>query len=560
MASSTSIVYISLAAASIVVKHVSGHATLVSPDPRGQDGNLWYQVGCQIGCNCSGTSSKQLYVTPASFGCTRPMEPTNNNPLTRSWNVNNLSPEGDYAKYNPWRAPGHAVPISGCGVASGFMVGGFERFKGGEKTFYQSAVPTGYKAGEVGTNVPAGVSTKWTAGGTADISFAIDVNHGGGYQYRLCPKSAGVATESCFQQNPLSFATGNHTIHYSDGSRSDFLIPAVDVTEGVNPTGSAWRRFPVPACNCDLGAGCSTGSKGSSNKAYEAGAAESGCPTGLQYPKSWDEGYGYYGPGPEKKSTDGGKTDKGKASTAKKSDSSGTSKTDSACLQYQQDKVKCGNDAKCKFTDFGDKGWWCYGANSTAGKKRRLPAIDEEDEHDDGHEHRMLAVGDGTYRCSNCGYIYDPSKHAGKSLADQPSTWKCPTCSSPKSVFKPASEYMDELGTKPANGYRWHIVDKVVVPNTPGDYVLSWRWDCEQTPQIWTNCADISIVPEATSPQVSGGSSTGTSPQTGNSTNATPATSGSISDSSGGTSHCRSHQSLFLGALFAVLSLKLQLF
>jgi len=43
-------------------------------------------------------------------------------------------------------------------------------------------------------------------------------------------------------------------------------------------------------------------------------------------------------------------------------------------------------------------------------------------------------------------------------------------------------------------GYLWHIVDKVVVPEKEGEYVLSWRLDCEQTPQIWTNCADIRIV------------------------------------------------------------------
>ena len=28
----------------------------------------------------------------------------------------------------------------------------------------------------------------------------------------------------------------------------------------------------------------------------------------------------------------------------------------------------------------------------------------------------------------------------------------------------------------------------------PGEYVLSFRWDCEQTPQIWNGCSDITIV------------------------------------------------------------------
>ncbi len=40
----------------------------------------------------------------------------------------------------------------------------------------------------------------------------------------------------------------------------------------------------------------------------------------------------------------------------------------------------------------------------------------------------------------------------------------------------------------------YSIVDLVVVPDVePGNYLLSWRWDCEQTTQIWQNCADVRI-------------------------------------------------------------------
>ena len=31
----------------------------------------------------------------------------------------------------------------------------------------------------------------------------------------------------------------------------------------------------------------------------------------------------------------------------------------------------------------------------------------------------------------------------------------------------------------------------------PGEYVLSFRWDCEQTPQIWAGCSDIISAPHA---------------------------------------------------------------
>jgi hypothetical protein len=28
---------------------------------------------------------------------------------------------------------------------------------------------------------------------------------------------------------------------------------------------------------------------------------------------------------------------------------------------------------------------------------------------------------------------------------------------------------------------------------TPGKYVLGWRYDCEATAQVWSNCADVTL-------------------------------------------------------------------
>jgi hypothetical protein len=43
--------------------------------------------------------------------------------------------------------------------------------------------------------------------------------------------------------------------------------------------------------------------------------------------------------------------------------------------------------------------------------------------------------------------------------------------------------------------YRWKVVDELKVPEgLNGDYVVSWRWDSEQTPQVWTQCAIVTIV------------------------------------------------------------------
>ena len=45
-------------------------------------------------------------------------------------------------------------------------------------------------------------------------------------------------------------------------------------------------------------------------------------------------------------------------------------------------------------------------------------------------------------------------------------------------------------------GWDWSLMDRVKVPESlqPGSYLLSWRWDAEQSAQVWQNCADIQVV------------------------------------------------------------------
>jgi len=51
------------------------------------------------------------------------------------------------------------------------------------------------------------------------------------------------------------------------------------------------------------------------------------------------------------------------------------------------------------------------------------------------------------------------------------------------------SEYWEEK-------FNFEIIDEVILPEDleAGDYVMSFRWDCEQTPQVWTQCADITVT------------------------------------------------------------------
>ena len=39
------------------------------------------------------------------------------------------------------------------------------------------------------------------------------------------------------------------------------------------------------------------------------------------------------------------------------------------------------------------------------------------------------------------------------------------------------------------------IVDRLQIPAglAPGRYVLQWRWDCEESDQVWASCSDVTI-------------------------------------------------------------------
>jgi len=80
----------------------------------------------------------------------------------------------------------------------------------------------------------------------------------------------------------------------------------------------------------------------------------------------------------------------------------------------------------------------------------------------------------------------------------------CPRCDAP--------QFENELSKAGFWGYGGHgkgnspafkevlenyeIVDNVRVPEgLDGDYVLSWRWDSEQTAQVWTQCSVVTIEP-----------------------------------------------------------------
>lgn len=229
-------------------------------------------------------TGKSLYPDPHCTKAEGLIEPTNNDPETRSWDPLGQSRCGDFTKYNPWRAPGKAPVMDSCGIASGYANPGS-----------YATTPQGYRANTKGSEVlPEQAPTYWKAGGTAEVGWGLSAQHGGGYSYRLCQKGSNL-NEDCFQRNVLTFASQNSTMHFNDNSHADIKVPTATY---IGEAGDQWRRNPVPGCNCDVGEGCggknfleNTGScSGVDSTAYsQHGSPTSACPTGTQFEAHFDE-------------------------------------------------------------------------------------------------------------------------------------------------------------------------------------------------------------------------------------------------------------------------------
>jgi len=152
----------------------------------------------------------------------------------------------------------------------------------------------GYQVGALGSQVlPSTAATYWKAGGTAQVGWGLSAQHGGGYSYRLCPKSQfgsdPQAIERCFQSNHLTFTNSSSTIHFDDNSHADITISGKIYTP---EDGRQWKLNPIPGCACDNGLSCGSKSdslRGSSCTYPEAstythkGSSTPACPTGTMF-------------------------------------------------------------------------------------------------------------------------------------------------------------------------------------------------------------------------------------------------------------------------------------
>jgi len=250
-----------------------------------------------------------------------------------------------------------------------------------------------------GMDLPATDATEWTLGDTVEVAFAMLANHGGGYSYRLCPKTSKIS-EECFQQNVLRFHGDASWLHYAeifpdnrDLSGKTLELPRVSIPrhiapmDSVHPKGSQWARNPIPSCwYCD----------------------QSEC--GGLLPNLTDP------------------------------------ITDSA--------APCDPRVGC----FGGNAWW----------KQEACA--------------QQCSGFNLMRCPpGLTQFAEPASGISGYLGD-------------------AGFLASSAGAGGIEGFSYSVVDEVEIPQelAAGEYVLSWRWDAEQSPQIWQSCADVTLVPPAT--------------------------------------------------------------
>jgi hypothetical protein len=119
---------------------------------------------------------------------------------------------------------------------------------GGDSDYTTTTIAT---MGDMGSYVlPKGkAGAFWKAGAAVEVTWGIRYNHGGGYQYRLCPAARLHEGEACFQEMPLEFDQTKQALMWNNGTR--YAIAGLFVSTGTTPTGSTWARNPIPRVQDD---------------------------------------------------------------------------------------------------------------------------------------------------------------------------------------------------------------------------------------------------------------------------------------------------------------------
>jgi len=211
---------------------------------------FWFSQGCTIGCEaCDGSPSNPNSKSKCGSG----MNATLCDPAHRTYNrAAACNSAQDVYRHNPWRAPGNAPVFDPCGKAGGSNL---DQGQGGEAKYVATRFA---KQGDLGAVLPAApTGIVWKAGGIVTTKWSIRANHGGGYQFRLCP-AGQLITEACFRETPLDFAATTHLLEWRSSAHFPLNTPdgseyinGTFVRDGVEPAGSTWAMNPLPYSNQD---------------------------------------------------------------------------------------------------------------------------------------------------------------------------------------------------------------------------------------------------------------------------------------------------------------------
>jgi len=145
----------------------------------------------------------------------------------------------------PWFAPGTAPVFSPCGIDGGNPRG---CPPGNPDPFACASGGRGH--GDDGRTLKGNDEpAQWVVGASVEVAYGIEANHGGGYQYRLCPKPVDNMdlTEECFMKLPLVLGNKSWVQWHGDSKNRHEFVP-LRTTVGTMPSGSQWTRQAVPAC------------------------------------------------------------------------------------------------------------------------------------------------------------------------------------------------------------------------------------------------------------------------------------------------------------------------
>lgn len=222
----------------------AGHGGMIVPPPREATVDLWFNEGCQIGCEkCKGHVSSAAIINPFVFCLNHHGAVTTIGDDLVTYPRS--KPAGAF-KWNPWFAPGSAPVYSPCGIAAGQGQGSYPQ--------NGDVPPPGFDPGFDARDIIEAPITEWQVGSLQEVWWRIAANHGGGYAVRLCPLTQDL-TEECFQSNHLSFEGGSSWIQFGSDPGNRTEIIANRTTIGTTPAGSQWTKVPIPSCGGASGGG-----------------------------------------------------------------------------------------------------------------------------------------------------------------------------------------------------------------------------------------------------------------------------------------------------------------